>query len=129
MKTKNVTAGEISTSFKTYYVGKSLERLMLAATEMLMPNVDFGEPAKEIKIIPAKNESLRLLWEFYANNEKVCTLCYENTNKFSYTNNFCWIEWHTPYDASFRKMYERQFGIIPDRVEADENDDLFFEVA
>lgn len=129
MKTKNVTVQESVPSSTRYFYGRSLQDLMFEVTQMFMPDLHFNpNDLQEVKIIPVHPKQFKLGWDFYEDGVKICTIRYEAQDEKNGNNNVCWLDWYDTYGCSFRDLYEGTFG-IPEWVETDEDEDLFFEAA
>lgn len=112
-----------------YFVGRRFQDLMVEISQLFLPALwEEVENPPQIKIIPVNPLPYKLWWEFYADDVKICTICYEAQDEENGTNNISWLEWYTNFqDTSIREFYDRA-ELIPEWVETDEDEDKFFKI-
>lgn len=112
-----------------YFVGSSLQDLLFEITQLLTPDLFFDKNPHQVKIIPVHPKPYKMWWEFYVNDVKICTVCYEAQDEKYGTNNMCWLKWYNDFQGyCLRELYDRE-GLIPEWVETDEDEDEFFKAA
>lgn len=117
-KSKASNKVEKMQSVPRYFVGRPFQDLMIELTQ-LFTDSEF------IKIIPTNPEPFKLCWEFYAEDIKICTICYEAQDKVTGNDIICYVEWFNNYEGySLQQLYYNE-GFFPDWVETEEDEEKF----